>query len=196
MSINQFSFIIFSHLPFKEFVHTQQHVSTCQWGLLGWNPFEWNSEMCLNILSPLHFSVSLSLRWQGTVVQETIRCSYFVCSVLFFLSKATTDKSSDFYWCYWRLLWCLETLTWKHVSLCSYCAQRAAGAAVSPSPVQKHSQAVSLSVASRSQNREETQSTPSPDCKWIVDAHGHQIIAGFQLTAGSPLNDGCRCIFW
>ena len=98
---------------------------------------------------------------------------------------ATTDKSSDFYWCYWRLLWCLETLTWKHVSLCSYCAQRAAGAAVSPSPVQKHSQAVSLSVASRSspacsQSREETHSTPPPDCKWIADAHGRRRRFGEQ----------------
>ncbi len=48
----------------------------------------------------------------------------------------------------------------------TYCAQRAAGAAVSPSPVQKHSQAVSLSVASRSsQSREETHTPPRPGCK-------------------------------
>ncbi|CAB1420534.1 unnamed protein product [Pleuronectes platessa] len=48
--------------------------------------------------------------------------------------------------------------------------QRAAGAAVSPSAVTTHSQAVSLPVALRSspscsQSREETHTPRSPDCK-------------------------------
>ena len=40
-----------------------------------------------------------------------------------FLSKATIDKSSNFYWCYWRLLCCLETQLLcsaerRHIPLC------------------------------------------------------------------------------
>lgn len=52
----------------------------------------------------------------------------------FFLSKASSGKSSVFSWCYWRLF-VFWRLTWKHeLFLSSSCFQQKAGAATSPSP--------------------------------------------------------------
>ena len=107
----------------------------------------------------------------------------------FFLSKATTDNLATFtgvigdFFGVWRL-WLESTY---HSAVTMLIEQQ--GAAMSPSPVQKHSRAVSLS-----RSREETHTLrvqAANESRMRMAAHGCKCTANksrFQLTAGSPLN--------
>lgn len=79
------------------------------------------------------------------------------------LQRTTVRTQTKYNVVMWHSIIVLLTPTWKNVSLCSYCPHLVAFAALSPSPIPKLSQALSVTAASRgcSQSREETHSAVS-----------------------------------
>lgn len=77
---------------------------------------------------------------------------------------------------------------WKHISFCSYCPQQAAGTAVSPSPVPKHSRTVSLTVTDPAAVRAETRPTPPPKPGLVYRVYSLSHMVNICLTVSHFLS--------